>query len=305
MDISDLIHAGTRYCALFGHPVKHSASPAMQNAGFLALGLPWRYIAFDVAPEKLAAAMAGAKAMGFIGLNLTIPHKVAGMSLVDVLDESAEKFGAVNTVRFEAMDADRVWRSLGMFEETPSSEVRAVGFNTDAAAISMVLREDLGINLRGAAVLLLGAGGAGRTAALQLASEGIRELWLVNRTSAKAEALAAEVNRRWPDLLVQIGYPRHPVELVVNATSVGMRPGDPLPIDTGAFKITQTAAVFDMIYRPAETPLLQAAKAAGCRCVNGLGMLLYQGAAALELWTGRKAPLEQMRHALETEVYGK
>lgn len=276
----------------------------MQNAGLAALGLDWRYLAFDVRPEELAPAVAGARAMRFIGLNLTVPHKLLALALVDQLDASAATWGAVNTIRFEAR-IDAAWRPLAELEEVPASvELRAHGFNTDADALETALREDLEVALRGARVLLLGAGGAGRTAALKLASAGAAGLFLVNRTAARAEAVAAEIRRRFGNVRVTVGYPRGEVDLVLNATSLGLRPGDALPFDPAQFDLRRTRAAYDMIYRPAETPFLAAARAAGGRVANGLGMLLHQGARALEIWTGRPAPLEVMRRALQASVYG-
>jgi len=275
----------------------------MQNAGIAALGLNWRYLAFEVHPDHLRAALEGAKRMCFLGVNLTVPHKLLAVEMVDVLDESARTWGAVNTVRFEARNPQGEWQPLREFAEVPR-EVRAHGFNTDADAITRALREDLGLEVRGAKVLLLGAGGAGRTAALKLAADGVAELFLVNRTAGKAQAVAQEIAQRWPGARVHVGYPSGAVDLVLNATSLGLKADDPLPYDPKAFSLTQTPAVYDMIYRPAETPLLKAARAAGCRVANGLGMLLYQGAKALELWTGQASPVEVMRRALEANVYG-
>jgi shikimate dehydrogenase len=275
----------------------------MQNAGLAALGLNWRYLAFDVDPEHLRAAIQGAKAMNFVGLNLTVPHKLLAVDMVDVLDESAKAWGAVNTIRFEGRDERGVWRPLREFAEVPR-ETRSHGFNTDADAITRALREDLGLELRGTKILLLGAGGAGRTAALKLASEGVSELCLVNRTRSKAEAVSKEIRERHPGVKVTTGYPAGPVDLVLNATSLGLKPGDSSPLDGQQFALRQAGAVYDMIYRPAETALLKGAKAADCRAANGLGMLLYQGAKALELWTDQAAPVEIMRRALEKNVCG-
>ncbi len=283
------IDASTRYCAVFGHPIKHSASPAMQNAGIAALGLNWRYLALEVQPENLREAIAGAKRMGFVGLNLTVPHKLLAVEMVDVLDDSAKNWGAVNTIRF-APDGNGINRTHG--------------FNTDADAIIRSLREDLGVELLGARVLLLGAGGAGRAAALKLAADGVGELHLVNRTETKAAAVADEIRTRSPGVKVSVGYPSAEVDLVLNATSLGLRAEDPLPFATEKFSLRQTRAVYDMVYRPAETALLRAAKAAGCRTANGLGMLLYQGAKALEIWSSQPAPVEIMRRALIQNVYG-
>ncbi len=275
----------------------------MQNAGLAELGLNWRYLACEVHPEDLRAAIQGAQAMNFIGVNLTVPHKLLAVDMVDVLDESAKAWGAVNTIRFEGRDESGAWRPLAGFTNAPR-ETRSHGFNTDAEAITRAVGEDLGLKLSGARILLLGAGGAGRTAALKLASAGVSELFLVNRTRSKAEAVAREIHDREPGVKVIEGYPSGPVDLVLNATSLGLNSSDPVPFDESRFSLRQTTNVYDMIYRPAETALLKAARAAGCRTANGLGMLLYQGAAALELWTGRPAPLEIMRGALEGNVYG-
>lgn len=275
----------------------------MQNAGIAALGLNWRYLAFEVHPDDLREALTGAKRMNFVGVNLTVPHKLLALDMMDVLDGSAKTWGAVNTVRFEGRDSAGTWKPLAEFSDAPR-EVRSHGFNTDADAITRSLREDLGVNLPGAKVLLLGAGGAGRTAALKLASENVKELYLINRTQSKAEEVANEIQKRAPSVKIALDYPLGSVDLMLNATSLGLKGGDALPLDQNRFQLGRAIAVYDMIYRPAETPLLKAAKAAGCRTANGIGMLLYQGAKALELWTGRSAPIEAMRQALIKNVYG-
>jgi shikimate dehydrogenase len=301
------LNAATRYCAVLGHPIKHSASPAMQNAGLHALGLDWRYLAFEVHPDDLRPVIAGAKLMKFIGLNLTVPHKLLAFEMVDALDESAKNWGAVNTIRFEARDAHGEWQPLRHFTETFPREIRSLGFNTDADAITRSLREDLGVELVGAKVLLLGAGGAGRVTALKLAADGVAELFLVNRTIDKAENIAAEIRERFPEVKTVVGYPKSPtmaLDVLLNATSLGLKAGDGSPLDEGKFALRQARAVYDMIYRPAETALLKTARTAGCRTANGLGMLLYQGAQALELWTGRTAPVAVMREALVKNIYG-
>ena len=276
----------------------------MQNAGFAALGLNWRYLAFEVSPAQLRQAICGAQAMRFIGLNLTVPHKLLALELVDVLDESARAWGAVNTIRFEAKDAAGRWQPLAAVPENVSEPIRSHGFNTDADGLARSLREDLELELRSARALVLGAGGAGRVAALKLASEGVSDLFLVNRTMAKAEAIGREIQDRFPRVRVRLGFPPTPIDLVLNATSLGLHPDDPPPLDEREFPLRQARVVYDMIYRPAETGFLKAARLAGCRVANGLGMLLYQGAGALELWTGKTAPLEVMREALRRNVYG-
>ena len=141
-------------------------------------------------------------------------------------------------------------------------------------------------------------------AALKLASENVAELYLVNRTRSKAKELAQEIRDRFPQVKVSLGYPKDKVDLIVNGTSLGLKPRDPLPINEKHFLLHHAKAVFDMIYRPAETDLLRAAKTAGCRTANGVGMLMFQGAKALEIWTGQRAPVSAMRKALEKNIYG-
>jgi shikimate dehydrogenase len=282
----------------------------MHNAAIAEMALNWRYLAFDVLPEDLGRALFGAMAMGFIGVNLTIPHKSLAMEMVDVLHESASNYGAVNTIRFEAVDAAGVWRPLGELDSShrgttqayrPES-VRSHGFNTDADAISKTLREELALEIKGARVLILGTGGAGRTAALKLAADGVAELHLVNRSEDKAQTVVEEIRERSSSTTVSFGYPTGKVDLIINATSLGLHQDDPLPVDERRFPLTQASVAFDMIYRPAETAFLVRARQAGCRATNGLAMLLHQGAKALELWSGRGVPLEVMRRALETEL---
>ena len=302
--VQPVINAATRCCAVYGFPIRHSASPAMHNAAFAALGLNWRYLAFEVEPKNLRAAIAGARAMQFAGLNLTVPHKLLAMQIVDELDESAKTWGAVNTVRFEARDGKGQWQPLNHFSEPISGEVRSQGFNTDADGIARSLREDLKLELRGTKVFLLGTGGAGQVAALRLAAENVSELFLFDCASAKAEAVAQEIRKRHPQVKVVVGFPKCPVDLLLNATPLGLKAGDPSPLDEKQFSLRRARAVYDMIYKPAETTLLKSAKAAGCKTANGLGMLLHQGAKAFEIWTGQPAPLDVMRRALEQNIYG-
>jgi shikimate dehydrogenase len=299
------INAATLLCAVYGFPIRHSASPAMHNAAFAALGLNWRYLAFEVDRKNLRAAIEGAKAMGFAGINLTVPHKVPALEIVETLDISAKTFGAVNTVRFETRNASGAW--LPLREPACAGkplEIRAHGFNTDAVAIAHTLRLDLGLELRGAKVVLLGAGGTGRTVALKLASENVAELFLVNRTLGKAGEILNEIKKRFPSVRVGAGYPKNDVDLLMNTTPLGLKADDSSPLDEKQFSLRRTRAVYDVIYRPVETPLLRAAREAGCITANGTGMLLHQGAAAFEIWTGKPAPVEVMRRALEQNIYG-
>ena len=261
----------------------------MHNAAFAALGLNWRFLAFEVDPKNLRAAIAVARAMHFAGLNLTVPHKLLAVDMVDELDASAKMWGAVNTIKFETGKDGKTF---------------ARGFNTDADAIVSSLREELQIELRGKKILLLGVGGAGRTTALKLAAENVAELFLVNRTASKAEEIAGEIKRQFPAVTVSVGYPKSNVDLILNATSLGLKPEDGSPLDEKQFSLKQTRAVYDMIYQPAETKFLAAAKSAGCKSANGIGMLVQQGAKAFEILTGQPAPVAVMRRAVEGSVYG-
>jgi shikimate dehydrogenase len=300
---SNSINAATRICAVYGHPIKHSASPTMQNAGIRNLDLNWRYVAFDVHPDNLRDAIAGARAMRFIGLNLTVPHKLLALEMVDAIDPAAKHWGAINTIRFEARVGNE-WQPLAQLPPDLEAEIRSVGFNTDADAIVRSLKEDLGVRLPAAKILLLGAGGAGRTAALRLAQEDPAELFLVNRTTTKADELANEIRQLHPQIKVELGYPNKFIDLAINATSLGLKPDDPLPINLQEFPLAQAEYVYDMIYKPAKTPFLAAASESGCFTANGLGMLLYQGAKALEIWSGMAAPIHEMREALTRHIYG-
>lgn len=263
---------------LLGHPVGHSLSPVMQNAAFEAAGLAVRYEPCDVAPQDLPAAVAALRAEGVWGANVTVPHKEAMLGLVDDLEPDARTLGAVNTV------------------VRAGAELR--GANTDAVGFAASLRE-AGVQVTGRRVLLLGAGGAGRAVAWALLRQDVRELRVWNRTRARAEALVAALDdpRAGVAEAARVGD----AALVVNTTSVGMARGgrdpDASPLE-GAWPARAGVAV-DAVYRPRATRFLRDAAAAGWRPVDGLGMLLHQGAASFEAWTGRGAPRAAMRAALE------
>ena len=230
----------------------------------------WHYSAFDVEPEGLPAALDLMRARGFLGVNLTVPHKVLAVSLVSGVDRDASDAGAVNTL----LRDNSGWR----------------GFNTDGYGLVMGLREDLGVELRGTPVLLLGAGGAARGAAAQCLRSGCSGLWVLNRTRSTLDALLAQIAPIAEGVPVRglqgksfgNGVPAGAV--VIKATSVGLRPGEPGPVDLSDFPGVR--AVYDMIYNPDMTPLLEQARGLGIRSANGLGMLVHQGAKALEIWTG-------------------
>ena len=260
--------------AVFGDPVEHSLSPAMQNAAFSALGLSARYLAFRVKKERLKDAILGAEAMGFGGLNLTIPLKEAALSIVEP-DENAAAMGAVNTVAF----GDGIW-----------------GYNTDGLGALRAL-EGAGVRVAGRRVLIIGAGGAAKAIARQLALSGA-ELTIANRDRARALDRAAAVGGRG-DGLAALARLIPGAEVVINATSIGMREGDPRLLDGRLFREGQI--VFDIVYNR-ETELLQDAARAGAQIIDGVPMLVHQGALSIEIWTGRKSPIDVMEEALREEL---
>jgi len=265
--------------AVFGDPVEHSLSPAMQNAAFSAMGLSARYLAFRVRRERLMDAILGAEAMGFGGLNLTIPLKEEALKVV-VPDDNAAAMGAVNTVAFGDGEGGG----------------RILGYNTDGLGALRAL-EGAGVRVEGRRVLVIGAGGAAKAISRQLALSGA-ELSIANRDPRRAKDLAASVGGKGYSLSdLEKLVPE--AEVVVNATSVGMRAGDPRLVDGRLFREGQT--VFDIVYNR-ETELLQDAANAGARVLDGVMMLVYQGALSIEIWTERKAPVDVMEQAVREEL---
>jgi shikimate dehydrogenase len=256
--------------AVLGHPVGHSRSPAMQSAALTELGLgdEWSYEAIDVSPERLATRVAEMPAQGFVGANVTVPHKAAALALADTLSETAREIGAANTLNF----AD--------------GEVRAD--NTDAPGLLAALPS----SAAGRRALVLGAGGAARAIVWALLGEGA-EVAVWNRTELRSRNLCADLGGEPVPQPDPSAY-----ELIVNSTSVGLRGEDPfaeLPLRADGFSPGQT--VVDMAYADEPTQLLAAAAAAGATTVDGIEVLVRQGALSLELWTGREAPLDTMRAA--------
>ena len=271
----------TRLAGIFGYPLAHSLSPAFQQAAFNHYGLDARYLAWETPPDALAAEVAKLRGGDFIGANVTIPHKQAVMALLDEVDPLAAAIGAVNTI---------VKRGG-----------RLVGYNTDAHGFMRALKEDAAFEPSGRRALLLGAGGAARAAAFALCQEGAASLVIANRTLERAAAIAADLSADGASVSViatddaALNDAALNADLIVNSTSVGMRHGDAegqTPLAGGL--IPHDAVALDMVYNPQHTPLLAAARSAGARAVGGMPMLIYQGAAAFEMWTGRVAPVEAM-----------
>jgi shikimate dehydrogenase len=276
-----MISGKTRLLALIGHPVEHSLSPAMHNASFAADGLDYVYVALDVKPDDLFLAVRGAPALGFRGFNVTMPHKRAILPLLDGVDEGARLSGAVNTVVFE------------------DSTLR--GYNTDGGGLVEACRE-AGIDLAGRRVLLLGAGGAAAAIALAFGGAGIKELRIANRSVEHAIELRDKLRGAGlkqpevypPDVLDEAA---RDVEVIVNATPLGMKDGDPLPIPIE--HLDEGRVVCDAVYRPGrDTGLIREARERGARVVTGERMLLYQGVLAQRLWTGREPNVKAMDGAL-------
>jgi shikimate dehydrogenase len=307
-NLQSTITGTTRLTGVIGWPVSHSLSPAMHNAAFAALGLDWVYVPLPVAPEQVEAAVRGLAALGFAGANVTVPHKAAVVPFMDELTPIAAAIGAVNTI---------VVRPDGSLL---GDSTDGVGFmadhgqriETDAKArCKRMMAENADVTLSPChrvtsspchRVIVLGAGGAARAVVYALAEAGA-SVAVVNRTLAHAEELCQTIRRALPAAEVSA----HPfpaalpelagrADLIVNTTSLGLHPADPLPwLADLSFRADQT--VYDLIYsRP--TPLLTLAEQCGARAINGLGMLIHQGAAAFELWTGQRASVDVMRKAI-------
>jgi shikimate dehydrogenase len=218
---------------------------------------------------------------GVAGVNVTVPHKTRAAGLIQRLDPVARKIGAVNTI---------------VFSKPPR------GYNTDGHGLLEALRKEFGFRPRGATIAIAGCGGAGQAAAVTLALAGAKKLILLNRTASKARSLSRRIRAVAPRTRTVLLPDR--CDLLINATSLGLRSGDPLPLSLAALRVLKPSRFFDMIYRPPVTPFMKRMKKLGARTANGLEMLLYQGVRAFEIWTRKKAPVTVMRRALKREVYG-
>jgi shikimate dehydrogenase len=269
---------------VFGDPVDENPTGVMQEAAFAAAGLNWRYLLLRVTAEDLSSAVAGLRAMHFQGINLTIPHKVAVLKYLDEVAPDAALIGAVNTVR-------RV-------------SSRLIGENTDGKGFLRSVRQDAGIDPAGKRIVFLGAGGAARAMSVELALAGASHVTIVNRTPARGEELVRTLNQKTParaEFVQWVGdYPVPPeADILVNATSIGLYPntGDKPPVMM--VTVGPDLLVCDVIPNPPRTAFLTAAAARGARTLDGLGMLVYQGAIAFKLWTGLEPSIPVMRQALE------
>lgn len=268
---------------VFGYPVAENPTIVMQEAAFAALGLDWRYLTVEVLPEALGDAMRGLRAMNFQGINLTIPHKIAVMDHLDEIAADAALIGAVNTVRRDG--------------------ARLIGENTDGKGFLRALRDDAGRDPTGAEIVILGAGGAARAISVELALAGAAAITIVNRSGARGQALVDHLNRNtgcaatfapWEGAYI----PPPGAAILINATSIGLFPDVEAMPDLAYDQLQPGMLVCDVIPNPPQTRFLQEAHARGAETLDGLGMLVYQGAIGFKMWTGRDAPVGVMHEAL-------
>jgi shikimate dehydrogenase len=279
------ISVNTKTLGIFGYPIGHSLSPLMQNAAIEAAGVNAVYLPFEVRPSRLRQAVDGIRGAGFLGVNITIPHKEAVMGLLDEISTEAVAIGAVNTI--------------------VNKNGRLIGYNTDGNGYLSSLKEDSSFNPKGKRILVIGAGGAAKGVIYAIAKESPKTIVIANRTLERAEALAAKLKRRFNNLevipieLYSTIFTNHleETDLLVNTTSLGMKGKGTLdiPID----RLPAHATVSDILYVPLKTKLLFDAEKRALKTHNGLGMLIHQGAIGFSLWTGIAAPKDIMRKALE------
>jgi shikimate dehydrogenase len=277
---------------IFGDPVAHSLSPQMQNAALRACEIDMQYARFHIRTNELRSALLFLRTLDFVGINVTVPHKIAAFTQVDETDESADRAEAVNTIRVR--------------------DEKLIGSNTDGEGFLRAIRTEFSIDLRDLRVMIIGAGGGtGRAIAWQCALESCERLVLVNRTLEKANALAERLRPFFSDARVLGPATRleavaldesamrvqlADIDLIVNATPLGMNPSDPTPVP--ARLLAPHHIVFDCVYGSSKTALLRAAFEVGARGANGFSMLLHQGALSFSTWFDREAPIEAMRAAL-------
>jgi shikimate dehydrogenase len=275
------ISGKTRVCGVIGDPIDHTLSPTMHNAAFNHLKLDFVFLAFRVKAAALEDAMRGMRGLGIRGLNVTMPHKNAVIKYLDAVDPTVEFLGSANTIL--------------------NDDGRLLGFNTDGVGALKALREN-GVNLDGKKLLLLGAGGAAKAIAFSLAKE-VEELVVLNRVSKKAKDLAEALSVIYGKKVVGEALSPSVIQknlqdahIVINATSVGMHPHVSQSLVAPQW-LKHDLTVMDIVYNPVETKLAKDAKVVGAHVISGVEMLLYQGAASFEIWTGLSAPIEVMRKA--------
>lgn len=277
-----MIKATTKLLCILGHPIKHSKSPLMHNKMLEILGIDSVYTAFDVEPSKVEDAVKGMKALGITGGNVTIPHKETVMPFLDEITEEAKNIGAVNTIFVK--------------------EGKYIGDNTDGRGFIISLMQDGGFDPKGKKALILGAGGAAKAIVTKLAMENICCIGIFDIDQSKSQELVNHAKKLNSTVNAtnlkkeEIEQTATQADLIINCTPIGMKETDPELLNKKVFN--QTQVVFDLIYNPSETKLLQDAKNAGAKIINGLGMLVYQGALSFERWTGEKPDTNIMMKAI-------
>jgi shikimate dehydrogenase len=277
-ELAHAISGSTRLYGILGHPITHSLSPLMQTFAFQHHHLDCLYVPFPVPPNHLSQALTGAIALGIRGLNITIPHKETILPLLDEISTEAEFIGAVNTVDIR--------------------DGRAIGYNTDGGGFLLPLQE-LRLPFADTSACVLGAGGAARAVTVALLQTGCPELTLCNRTPERAHRLCDDLRQRFPQARINwVPLPHAAAaardsRLIVNTTAVGLHPGDPQLLPETTFRPEHV--VYDIVYRPLHTRLLQAAKQCGATVVPGIEMLLGQGAEAFRIWTDHPFPIPAIR----------
>ena len=278
------IKGSTNIVGLIGHPVEHSFSPPMHNVAFKELGMDYAYVAFDVEPSNLKSAIEGAKSLNIKGLNVTIPHKIEVMKYLEEIDEIADLIGAVNTIDFKEMK----------------------GYNTDGIGAVKAIEEVTSI--KNTNVVVAGAGGASRAISFYIAKYGADTLTILNRNTEKAENLANDIsqsgliNNVKSDSITQITDYLSDTDILIDTTPVGMHPNvNDTPIAKSE-DMHEDLVVFDAVYNPNETVLLNQAIKAGAAPVYGIKMLLYQGAESFKIWTGNNPPVDVMEDALKKTI---
>ena len=282
------ISGKTRVCGVIGDPIEHTLSPTIHNAAFNHLNLDFVFLAFRVKAADLEKAIQGMRGLGIHGLNVTMPHKSTVISFLDEVDPTVKFLGSANTIL--------------------NKDGKLSGFNTDGVGALKALREN-GVGLSEKKVLLLGAGGAAKAIAFSLAEE-VGELVVLNRTSEKAKELAAVLGQKFGKKVVGGPLSSDTVQknlrdsdILINATRVGMHPHESQTMVEPQW-LRSDLTVMDIVYNPIETRLAKDAKAVGAKVINGVEMLIYQGAASFELWTSRSAPIEVMRRAALNKLSG-
>jgi shikimate dehydrogenase len=280
------VSGNTKICGIIGYPIDHTLSPVMHNAAFRELGLDFIYVAFKVESEHLQESISGIRSLGIHGLNVTIPHKEGVIKYLDLVDSEAKKIGSVNTI--------------------VNRDDQLVGYNTDGIGAIKAL-EDNKVELKEKKILLLGAGGSAKSIAFDL-SKFVRRITILNRTQERAKKLAENLKRMYDIEITWNGLSQEAIrknlsdaDVLINATSIGMNPKSDESLVKSDW-LTSEICIFDIVYNPKGTKLVQNAKRIGAKAIDGIDMLVYQGAIAFKIWTDKEPPINVMKIAVRKEI---